>query len=418
MKKSILDNNSFIMAIAIVVSVVAWMVVSYSGNTAITTTIRDVKVVIEAADANLQRYDLVAIGDVDDLTVDIEVTGPRATVGNMDKDELIVNARLNNVTGAGEYDLPLEVQDTKNRSIEYGAVRPDTVKVRFDRMITRTLPIKLEMSGVTIPDGYLMDEEHVYPTEVQVSGPSTEIDSIKTANVTLAFDEPLTKSIDRDINVVLRDEYGSAVDSPYFTFNNSKVRVSVPVLKKKTVPVKFEYVNVPSGFNTEVLKYSLSPTEVEIAGPEDKLSTFNEIHLDYIDIRNLAPDVNFFYAINLPDNFISVDGTSDANLRFNPEGFDYRDFSIDSERIRVINVSDDYEVTIQSKSIPGVTVYGPAEDLELVTAKDLVAQVDMGQIDYKLGQVTVPVEIILNDNETCWAYGTHYTVRATIKAKQ
>ena len=56
-------------------------------------------------------------------------------------------------------------------------------------------------------------------------------------------------------------------------------------------------------------------------------------------------------------------------------------------------------------------------DLELVTAKDLVAQVDMGQIDYKLGQVTVPVEIILNDNETCWAYGTHYTVRATIKAK-
>ena len=38
-------------------------------------------------------------------------------------------------------------------------------------------------------------------------------------------------------------------------------------------------------------------------------------------------------------------------LRFNPEGFDYRDFSIDSERIRVINVSDDYEVTIQSKSI-------------------------------------------------------------------
>nr|MBQ4319820.1 hypothetical protein [Clostridia bacterium] len=59
------------------------------------------------------------------------------------------------------YDLPLEVQDTKNRSIEYGAIRPDTVKVRFDRMVTKTLPINLEMSGVTIPEGYLMDEEHV-----------------------------------------------------------------------------------------------------------------------------------------------------------------------------------------------------------------------------------------------------------------
>ena len=273
MKKSILDNNSFIMAISIIVSVLTWMVVSYSGNTNITATIRDVKVVIEAADANLQRYDLVAIGDVDDLTVDIEVSGPRATVGNIDKDELIVNARLNNITGAGEYDLPLEVQDSKNRSIEYGAVRPDTVKVRFDRMTTKKLPIKLEMSGVTIPDGYLMDEEHVYPAEVNISGPSMEMDAVKTANVTLAFSDPLTKSIDRDINVVLRDENGSEITSPYFKFDNSEVRVNVPVLKKKTIPVKFEYVNVPFRFNTDILKYN-------------RICSFHEFFLGNLIVKN------------------------------------------------------------------------------------------------------------------------------------
>ena len=417
MKKNILDNNTFLMIISILGSILIWVMVAYNIDTDIPSTIRNVPVNINTSDQSLVRMGLEPIADNVDFTVDVEVIGARSIIGNMNPSDIQIEARVNNVSGPGTYDLALEVVDSKNRNVEIKGTTPETISLRFDRMVTKTLPINLELIGIDIPEGYVMDEESIYPTEVTVTGPSEEMGKVKTANVAVAFEKPISKPVNTNIDIKLYDEDENVIESPYFEFDSEEVTLDIPVLKKKTIPVTFDFVNVPEGFDVDILEYALSPTEVEVAGPEALLSTLNELHIGYIDIRTLAPDVNFFYDLELPDGFISVEGIEDINLRFIPDKFDFKDLNIDSDSIYVINTSDKYDVTIQSKGITGVTVYGLTHDLEMVTAKDLVAQVDMNHVEYKLGQVTVPVEIMMPGKSTCWASGVHYNVRATIKNK-
>ncbi len=417
MKKNILDNDTFLMIISVLGSILIWVMVAYNIDTSIPITIRNVPVIINTADESLTRMGLKPVADNLDFTVDVEVIGARSTVGNMKPSDIQIEARVNNVSGPGTYDLALEVVDAKNRDIEIKGTTPEIITLRFDREVTKTLPINLELTGVDIPEGYVMDEESVYPTEVTVTGPSEEMEKVKTANVIMSFDKPIDRSINTDIAVELHDGDENIIESPYFVYNNKNITVDIPVLKKKVIPVTFDYVNIPEGFDVDILEYALSPTEIEVAGPEELLASFNELHIGYIDIRTLAPDVNMFYDLELPDGFISVEGIDDINLQFIPDKFDFKELNIDSDSIYVINTSDKYEVTIQSKGISGVMIYGLTEAVEMVTAKDLVAQVDMNHVEYKLGQVTVPVEVMMPGKSTCWASGVHYNVRATIKNK-
>jgi len=417
MKKNILDNNTFLIIISILGSILIWVMVAYNVDTTIPITIRNVPVNINTSDEALARMGLEPVADNIDFTVDVEVIGSRSTVGNMKPSDIQIEARVNNVSGPGTYDLALEVVDSKNRDVEIKGTTPETITLRFDRNVTKKLPINLELIGIDIPEGYVMDEESIYPTEVTVTGPSEEMEKVKTANVIMNFDEPISAPVDASIAIELHDEDDNVVESPYFRYDNREVNLDIPVLKKKVIPVTFDFVNVPESFDVDILEYALSPSEIEVAGPEELLPAFNELHLGYIDMRTLAPDVNLFYDVELPDGFISVEGIEDINLMFISDKFDYKALNIDSDSIYVINTSDKYDITIQSKGISGVTVYGLTEDVELVTAKDLVAQVDMNDVEYKLGQITVPVEIMMPGKSTCWASGVHYTVRATIRNK-
>lgn len=418
MKKTIFDNNTFVMVLSVLASVLVWIVVAYNVDTTIPSTIRDVPVIVNVGDSNLQRLGLSPVNDVNEFTVDIEVVGPRATVGNIKLSEIQVEAKLNNVTAPGTYELTLEVIDVRNRQFEVKSVYPETIKIRFDHTVTKKFDIDLKTSGVHILDGYIMEEEYLYPTVIEVTGPATEMERISGASAELVLENPISESATYDVPIVLTDDDGNAVESPYFKTSADTAAVTMPVLKKKIVPVTFDYVNVPDGFDIDVIDYTLSPSEIEIAGPENILDTMNELHLGYIDMRTLAPDMNMFYKLTLPPSFISVEDIEEINLQFRPDKFAEKELNIDSDSIYVINASDKYEVTIQSKSVSGVTVYGPAEHLDSITEKDLVAQINMSRIEYKLGQVTVPVDIVIPGKNDCWAYGSHYTVRATIKLKE
>lgn len=419
MKKKIFYNNTFVMVLSLIVSALIWVAIVYNVDTAKTTTIRGVSVTLNTADANLQRLGLSPVDKLSEFTVDVEVNGPRSVIGNIDASDIQVSAKLNNVTGPGTYELPLEIKEGFRISqLETKNIFPETLSVRFDRTVTKTFDIDLKTAGIHILDGYLMEEEYFYPTQIEVTGPETEMRQIVGAAAELVLDEPISKTASYNVAVKLINDDGDTVESPYFSTSTDNTAVTVPVLKKKVIPVTFDYVNVPDGFDTDVIDYLLVPDEIEIAGPENMLDTMNELHLGYIDMRTLAPDMNMFYNLTLPQDFISVEGIEELNLQFLPDRFAEKELSISSDSIYVINIPDKYDVTIQSKSVSGVIVYGPVEQLENITEKDLVAQINMSKVEHKIGQVTVPVDIVIPGKSDCWAYGSHYNVRATIRLKE
>ena len=88
------------------------------------------------------------------------------------------------------------------------------------------LEVAYEPSGLEISDGYLLDQERLYPKEVTVVGPATEMQSVEEAVVVRQFDnKPLSNSVTEELPVVLRSAGGETVTSPYFVLDLSLIHI-------------------------------------------------------------------------------------------------------------------------------------------------------------------------------------------------
>lgn len=63
------------------------------------------------------------------------------------------------------------------------------------------------------------------------------------------------------------DVDGNELELKYVVSDVTEARVTIPILKKKVVPVRLDFMNVPDGFQVDRLKFTLSNEEIEVAGP-------------------------------------------------------------------------------------------------------------------------------------------------------
>lgn len=411
---ALLENNTVLMVLSLFIAVLVWFTVVWGTGETTELSVRNVPVQVDLEDSALARLGLDPVTE-SNFSVDVEIVGPRAVVGGVKVGDIQIVAKLHNVNGPGTYTLALEGADIKEKGFEIKNIVPETVSMRFDHMITRSMPINLELQGLEIPDEYLLDQEFLTPSEVTVSGPATEMALVASGEVRLSFDKPLTQTGTFESAVLLLDANGNPIESPYLVVDQPVASVTLPVLKKKTVPVTFDFTNVPPGFDVDSLGYFTDPETVEIAGPSASINGFTELHLGYIDLRGLEPDAVKTYNVSLPPGYLTVENIQEVDVVFENPGYTSRRLS--TSDIRLINQPPDYNVEISTKTIYDVMVYGPEEEIEQITGKDLIAQIDMTDVDIRIGQATVPVSILIPGSDECWVYGGDKTAVVTIQSK-
>jgi len=410
-----IENNTVVLILSFVCALLIWVSVAYGTDEKVSGTVREVPVRFDMASSTLERLNLYPVLD-EEPTVDVEIHGNRAVVGNATAEEFDVKAKLSSVTGPGTYVLPLEVTDTLEKDLEIKSTQPETVTVRFDYRSEKTFEVELELDGIVIPEGYILDAEYVTPERVTVSGPETEISAITACRARVSFQHPLTETVLGEVALELYDADNNVITSPYLSLSDDTASFTLPVLKKKIVPVTFDYINVPSGFDVSTLEYRITPNEVEIAGPEETVSSVTELHLGYLNLSTFTPDSVYTYDIVLPSSFIAVDNTQEASVTFEAEDYETRLFTIGE--LKLINAPEEYDVTVATRMIYDVEITGPSEDMERLQASDLVAEIDMSDADLRVGQSTVGVKIIVTSNDTCWASGGTYTAVVTVRSKE
>ena len=408
---ALINNNTVVLILSLLIAVLAWFLVAYNVDTMVPMTVSNVPVTLDVENSPLSRLDLEVIS-ISDFSVDVEIYGPRAIVGNIKPSDLLVKAKFGNISGPGTYAVSFDATMLRNQGIEVNGTIPESIAMRVDRVIDQTFNVELELPGLVIAEGYIMDQEYVFPTQITVTGPETEMKTIERCVVVHEFAKELAQTNTFDEKIKLLNADGEEVNSPFLTVDSETVTLTLPVLKKKTVPVTLDFVNVPAGFDLETLRYEIQPREIEIAGASSSIAGVTELHLGYIDLRLFTPDAYMVYDTPLPSGYISVEDIGEITVEFFPEGFE--EISLNVNEIRVVNEPEDYKVSILSRNISNVVVYGPKEILEELTTKDLVAQIDMLDVDIRTGQITMPVEILIPSNENCWVYGDSYTVRIEV----
>ena len=82
--------------------------------------------------------------------------------------------------------------------------------------------------------------------------------------------------------------------------------------------------------------------------------------------------------------------------------------------IQLTGVPEDYTVTLVTTSIRGVTVHGRTADLAALTAEDLVATVDLSEVELGQGSSSVVADIAAPDKGLVWCSGT-YRVQISVQ---
>lgn len=405
---SIFDNTKVLFIISLFIAIIAWFLMIFFVNPEKTKTISDVSIKLNTNYTTVEKLELQAIEGLEQK-VDVLIYGNRSVVDTVTSSDFTVYASLGEVTGPGEYELNLIGEKNSNKNFDIQIITPQTVKVKFDRLVSKTFTVEVNIAGLSVESGFVAEDYTVSPLEVILTGPAEKIESISKCTVQISLSSPISSTVSfKNQSIKLLDASGREIDSEHITFDKSTANVTIPVLKIKKLPIEVSFINIPSYFSQGIFEYNLSNDEILIAGPAAIVDNYSSIQVGYVDLKTLTPSSAYLFDINLPTGFVNMENIEEVAVAFNMKEYVWREISV--QDIRIINQPANYDVSVVTKKINDIVLYGEKEVLDSITTQDVIAEIDMGVGNIAVGQGRVPVSIYIPSKSTVWAYGDYSVI--------
>ena len=410
----IFQSRRLLMIFSLVMGVLSWMFVVIFVDNEIPWEFKGVPVDVYAEEELLSINSLRIVEDPQ-AEVTVVVEGGRIVVGGLEEGEIRIVADLEGISTPGDYAVKLKNVLTANQNYVVREIKPSTVNVRVDRITTKRFEVKMDIDGPQVPDGYLNAGTTISPRAVEVTGPEADISRIAQCIVSASFSgRPLTENQTIRSEIKLFDEEGHEIPKDRLTMESDSANVTVQVLKQKRLPLRFEYLNMPSGFPRDDLRFEMTDNSILVAGPEEVVDSYEELQIGYVDLSEVTPGFVQVFDISLPTGFISVENLGSVGVSFSGEGLTEAYFNV--SQITPVNVPINYDVTINTTQLFGVRIIGSSEVMETLTAKDIVAEIDFSERELSTGSSSLPVSISVPGRKLAWAVG-EYAAVVTIDEK-
>ena len=420
-KKSFLSrffsHNITLLVLSFILAFSAWFIINMSSETETNVAISNIPVTIELSESAEEEGLQVFNGD--DLTASVEVSGNRVTVGSLSSsDILIVANQTSSIIAPGTYTLPLSAKKNsmKTNYTIVSSVTPSSATVYVDRLKEEQYPIENRLS-VQLSDTNHYANTSISQSTVNISGPETQVSQIYSVAVvdSITVDSSDTKTMQESLHYF--DENGKELELPLVTADIESVEATISVLPVMTVSLAVDSINTPENCP----KITLKPSEVKIAGPQEELDNIKDgtVSIGLLDFSKLKPQVHSIsYDITLPTGCKVISGETTANVTVNLSG--YAKGTVNCKVVSKIDTQK-YTTEFATKTI-SVTVYGPEDLVDSLTASDITAVADFTDLldnvtSTNAVSLSVPLSITLGSQyNECWVYGS-YTANVNVSMK-
>ena len=407
--QKILSRNYVLLIISLVISIGIWVYMSMNSTNDTTVTVSNIPIQIELSDSAKGLGLQVFSGD--ETKASVTLNGNRTMLGQVNESDIMVTASANSVSTTGNYTLPVSATKT-NPSNNYQIVSctPSSINVFVDYFKESIFKIEDEVS-YNVKSGYYASTSLEY-NQITISGPQTEIMKIKKVAAKAEITGELTESVEVTADIVLYDVNNNELPQKLLTLSFDTVNVKVEVMPEKTVPLKPVFINKPNGLDITSDMIKIEPSEILIAGPQDALDNIKAVNIEAIDFSTLKNSVASFDALSIevPESCKNISNSSTAKVTLDLSEMSIKQFDV--EKFTVEGLPDGYKAEVTSKSIT-VTVCGPKNEIEALSADDITAVIDAKDLAGKTGSVQAPVSFKFKNADSSWAYGK-YTANLTI----
>ncbi len=211
--------------------------------------------------------------------VKIEVTGPRTLLSLLDPERLTLRLNLQGVPiGHSDFKITPAMFNVP-RQTTVTRIAPDEAQLDIDRVISRELPVHVDVQGVVASDSQI-NLAQAQPAEVAVSGPSRYVAPLNHIE-TEPFD---VSGANSDI------ERAIGLESPSPDVHVAMLRVLARVdIGEKITSREFKDVDVEVRDTDH--KYKVEPAKVTITlrGPETKLDSLDPSGIAFVDAADGSP---------------------------------------------------------------------------------------------------------------------------------
>ena len=279
-----LGRNAGLRMISVLLAIGLWMFVNAGQRNAVTT------LVVPISYRSLPPG-YVIINHPPDF-VKIEVTGVRTLLSLLDPERLTVKLDLTGVPlGNSDFKISANLFNVGPR-VTVTRITPDDARIDIDRVISRDLPVHLNLAG-PVARGYQINSVEIQPATISVSGPSRYV-----APLTHAETEPIdVHGAQADVERVVGIQ-----DLPF------GVRTSVTrVLAKVDIGAEIasrEFRDVTVQVRDTDFKSRVEPGKATITlrGPILKLASLNPKGIVYVDAQGGEPGLRVLpLEVDLPD---------------------------------------------------------------------------------------------------------------------
>ena len=368
--------GSFLLAMAI--SLGLWLYVVNYINTTHEQTLYNVPVGLEGKSILTADRGLMLLSE-DDYRVNITVSGSRQDVSKINAGNIQVVANLSKIEEPGEHKLNYDV--IYPGDVPSGAVKakrdPDWITVVVARKKTKEIPVTVTYEG-DVPADYIKDTaalelDHSY---VEITGPEDVVDQIDHADITIDC-TGRTESIYESFRYVLQDQHNEPVDAGWITTNVSEVRVYLPVVMVKKIPLTVTLVD-GGGATEATTKLTVDPAYISISGSETALAAMEELNLGIIELAQITEDQTLTFDITLPEGVTNVSNLPTATVNISFPKLATREFTI--TEFEQVNLAPGMKWETLTKQLT-ITVRGLKSEVQRLNAADIIARVDLGAVE-------------------------------------
>lgn len=329
-------------------------------------------------------------------TVTLKFYGRRSDLNNLTSESLTVTADVSRIKSEGEQNLSYTVtlpDSVSDNNVQLTERTPSRLTVDVERAVEKQVDVEVDISN-EVADGYVADLEamKISPETITVFGPEAEVSKIDSARVSLDIGG-VTETVDNSFPYQLVDSDGNAVDTTNFRCSADAVDVMLSVEKYKEIPLTLE-LKAGSGAKEKNVTVTLSPAYITISGPGAIVDAMDSVSIGTLDLASMTEMTETkTYDITLPDNVTNVSGQNQVTARIVLNGLSTK--TLEVENFSVSHKPDGLNVAIVTTTLE-ITIRGPSDEIEAISAKDLTVQGDLSDFS-QAGTYKIPVTVTSKD---------------------
>lgn len=396
--KEKLTNNIVLKIISVIFAVVLWLIVLNINDPNKVVSISKIPVEIKNEAAILSQNKAYTIESGE--TAIITISGPRSIVDQLDAEDFIATADINDLSLTNA--VPIDVELRKNTYKTKIDIKVHTVmKLNIEDVIEKEFDVIKEYVGELQP-GYVLTETTLAKDKITITAPKSQMEKIKSV-VAVIDVEGQNNDFSSVAKLKLLDIKNKEinVEEGSIKLSMSELETVSTVLFSKEVPV---ICDMPERINADnnIENYKISVDKITIAGRKAQLDAVESVELP-INVRDLATDteeIDITYNVGelLPEGVYDYKKIGEIVLTIYLDKQSNKSFEMSVSNISISNIPEGYEASFVSKGNINYTVRGSKDVLK--NFEPDITSIHVSMEGLGAGKHSVKVEFALPDGIT------------------